>query len=149
MKKLLLALAMTASMANAEIYKYTDPNTGAVEYTNQSNKGATRVNPADLEALADNRGRAKAAAHKKKAREQARVNGEKSAREQLSKLFPKDCATFERCEIVPGMPVSVVVKAFTLTPTGFTHNAQGKTERFKRGGCVISGMNNRVVSVDC
>lgn len=149
MKKLLLAIAMIAGMANAEIYKYVDPATGAVEYVNQPKKGATPLSSADLDALADNGGRAKAAALKKKSREQARVNSEKSAREQLSKLFPKDCATHERCEIVPGMPVSVVVKAFTLTPAGFTHNAQGKTERFKRGGCVISSMNDRVVSVDC
>jgi len=149
MKKLLLALAMIAGMANAQIYKYVDPVTGAVEYTNSPRNGAMRMNPTSSDALADNSGRAKAAALKKKSREQARINSEKSAREQLSKLFPKDCATHERCEIVPGMPVSVVVKAFTLTPTGFTHNAQGKTERFKRGGCVISGMNDRVVSIDC
>ncbi|TAF98936.1 MAG: DUF4124 domain-containing protein [Betaproteobacteria bacterium] len=33
----------TASIAQAEIYKYVDPVTGAVEYTNQPKKGATRL----------------------------------------------------------------------------------------------------------
>jgi hypothetical protein len=41
-----LSLLATAS-AHAEIYKYTDPVTGAVEYTNQPKKGAVRTNMGD------------------------------------------------------------------------------------------------------
>lgn len=43
-----VTLSLLASMsAQAEIYKYVDPVTGAVEYTNQPKKGATRMNTAD------------------------------------------------------------------------------------------------------
>jgi hypothetical protein len=41
-----LSLLATAS-AQAEIYKYVDPVTGAVEYTNQPKKGAVRTNMGD------------------------------------------------------------------------------------------------------
>ncbi len=41
-----LALAFAAS-AQGEIYKYVDPATGAVEYTNQPKKGAVRMNSGD------------------------------------------------------------------------------------------------------
>ena len=34
-------------VAQAEIYKYVDPATGAVEYTNQPKKGAVRMNTGD------------------------------------------------------------------------------------------------------
>ena len=40
------ALAFTAA-AQGEIYKYVDPATGAVEYTNQPKKGAIRMNSGD------------------------------------------------------------------------------------------------------
>lgn len=42
----LSALAFTA-IAQGEIYKYVDPATGAVEYTNQPKKGAVRMNSGD------------------------------------------------------------------------------------------------------
>ena len=43
-----VALSLLASVpAQAEIYKYVDPLTGAVEYTNQPKKGALRMNPGD------------------------------------------------------------------------------------------------------
>lgn len=42
----LLSLLVSAS-AQAEIYKYVDPVTGAVEYTNQPKKGAMRMNSGD------------------------------------------------------------------------------------------------------
>ena len=43
-----VALPLLASVsAYAEIYKYVDPLTGAVEYTNQPKKGASRMNPSD------------------------------------------------------------------------------------------------------
>jgi hypothetical protein len=42
----LSALAFTAA-AQGEIYKYVDPATGAVEYTNQPKKGAVRMNSGD------------------------------------------------------------------------------------------------------
>jgi Domain of unknown function (DUF4124) len=38
---------LAAASAHAEIYKYTDPVTGAVEYTNQPKKGAVRTNMGD------------------------------------------------------------------------------------------------------
>ncbi len=38
-----LALTFTTAASNAEIYKYVDPVTGAVEYTNQPKKGATKL----------------------------------------------------------------------------------------------------------
>ena len=46
------ALVVVASLAaavsaHAEIYKYVDPVTGAVEYTNQPKKGAVRTNLSD------------------------------------------------------------------------------------------------------
>ena len=41
-----LALVFTAA-AQGEIYKYVDPATGAVEYTNQPKKGATRMSTGD------------------------------------------------------------------------------------------------------
>ena len=42
------ALSLLASVpAVAEIYKYVDPATGAVEYTNQPKKGAVRMNNGD------------------------------------------------------------------------------------------------------
>jgi hypothetical protein len=40
------ALAFTAA-AQGEIYKYVDPATGAVEYTNQPKRGAVRMNSGD------------------------------------------------------------------------------------------------------
>ena len=44
----LVMLSMLASLpAQAEIYKYVDPVTGAVEYTNQPRKGAVRTNMGD------------------------------------------------------------------------------------------------------
>jgi Domain of unknown function (DUF4124) len=44
----LVALSLLASVsAWAEIYKYVDPVTGAVEYTNQPKKGAVRMNTGD------------------------------------------------------------------------------------------------------
>lgn len=47
-----IALMVSASLfvstaAQAEIYKYVDPVTGAVEYTNQPKKGAVRLNTGD------------------------------------------------------------------------------------------------------
>lgn len=42
----LLAFAVATS-AQAEIYKYVDPATGAVEYTNQPKRGAVRMNAGD------------------------------------------------------------------------------------------------------
>ncbi len=42
----LSALVFTAA-AQGEIYKYVDPATGAVEYTNQPKKGAVRMNSGD------------------------------------------------------------------------------------------------------
>lgn len=44
--KFFLAVALFApfTWANAQIYKYVDPVTGAVEYTNQPRKGAQRMN---------------------------------------------------------------------------------------------------------
>jgi len=43
-----IALSLTVSVsAQAEIYKYVDPVTGAVEYTNQPKKGAVRLNTGD------------------------------------------------------------------------------------------------------
>ena len=41
-----LALAFTAA-AQGEIYKYVDPATGAVEYTNQPKRGAIRMSTGD------------------------------------------------------------------------------------------------------
>ena len=41
-----LAFALAAA-AQAEIYKYVDPATGAVEYTNQPKKGAVRMGNGD------------------------------------------------------------------------------------------------------
>ncbi len=38
---------LAAASAQAEIYKYTDPVTGAVEYTNQPRRGAIRTNMGD------------------------------------------------------------------------------------------------------
>ena len=43
-----VAHSLLASVsAHAEIYKYVDPVTGAVEYTNQPKKGAMRMNAGD------------------------------------------------------------------------------------------------------
>ena len=43
-----VTLSLLAAMsAQAEIYKYVDPVTGAVEYTNQPKKGAVRTNMGD------------------------------------------------------------------------------------------------------
>lgn len=140
MKLITVLLVLASSIASAEIFEYVDPVTGAKEFTNQPKPGALLVSVGDERKLF---------AASFKAREKERVKNEKAARSELTKLYPKECPTHERCEIVPGMPVDTVVKAFTLTPAGFTHNAQGKTERFKRGGCVISGVNERVVSIDC
>jgi hypothetical protein len=43
-----IAFALIASLsAFAEIYKYVDPATGAVEYTNQPKKGAVKTNMGD------------------------------------------------------------------------------------------------------
>jgi hypothetical protein len=39
-----VALVLASGAASAEIYKYVDPVTGAVEYTNQPKKGAVRTN---------------------------------------------------------------------------------------------------------
>lgn len=39
-----LSLCALAPWANAQIYKYVDPATGAVEYTNQPRKGAKAMN---------------------------------------------------------------------------------------------------------
>lgn len=44
---LCLTTAIAPISARAEIYKYVDPATGAVEYTNQPKKGATRMNTSD------------------------------------------------------------------------------------------------------
>jgi hypothetical protein len=41
------AILMASGTAQAEIYKYVDPVTGAVEYTNQPKKGAVRTNMGD------------------------------------------------------------------------------------------------------
>ena len=40
-------LVLVSTAAQAEIYKYVDPVTGAVEYTNQPKKGAVRTNMGD------------------------------------------------------------------------------------------------------
>ena len=46
--RLAITFSLVASVsAYAEIYKYVDPATGAVEYTNQPKKGATRMNTGD------------------------------------------------------------------------------------------------------
>ena len=46
--RLAVTVSLVASVsAYAEIYKYVDPATGAVEYTNQPKKGATRMNTGD------------------------------------------------------------------------------------------------------
>ena len=43
-----ITVSLVASVsAYAEIYKYVDPATGAVEYTNQPKRGATRMNTGD------------------------------------------------------------------------------------------------------
>jgi hypothetical protein len=41
------AILMASGTTQAEIYKYVDPVTGAVEYTNQPKKGAVRTNMGD------------------------------------------------------------------------------------------------------
>jgi Domain of unknown function (DUF4124) len=47
-QRLTLALSLIASVAaQGEIYKYVDPATGAVEYTNQPRKGAVKTNMGD------------------------------------------------------------------------------------------------------
>ena len=43
----LFATVVASASAHAEIYKYVDPVTGAVEYTNQPKKGASRMNASD------------------------------------------------------------------------------------------------------
>ena len=40
-------LSGTANLACAEIYKYVDPATGLVQYTNQPKQGAVRMNSGD------------------------------------------------------------------------------------------------------
>lgn len=42
-----LAWTLPMGQASAQIYKYVDPVTGAVEYTNQPKKGASRMDSAD------------------------------------------------------------------------------------------------------
>ena len=42
-----MSLVLVAGLAQAEIYKYVDPVTGAVEYTNQPKKGAVRMSTGD------------------------------------------------------------------------------------------------------
>lgn len=42
-----LSWALVMGQAHAQIYKYIDPVTGAVEYTNQPKKGASRMDSAD------------------------------------------------------------------------------------------------------
>ncbi len=42
-----LSWTLVMGQAHAQIYKYIDPVTGAVEYTNQPKKGATRMDSAD------------------------------------------------------------------------------------------------------
>ena len=66
-----LALAFAAA-AEAEIYKYVDPATGAVEYTNQPKKGAVRMGNGDT---LSEIGTGNKAAKNKAAQGTATVNG--------------------------------------------------------------------------
>ena len=66
-----LALAFAAA-AQSEIYKYVDPATGAVEYTNQPKKGATRMSTGDT---LSEMGTGNKAAKNKTAAGTATVNG--------------------------------------------------------------------------
>ena len=66
-----LALVFTAA-AQGEIYKYVDPATGAVEYTNQPKKGAVRMGNGDT---LSEIGTGNKAAKNKAAQGSATVNG--------------------------------------------------------------------------
>ena len=66
-----LAFALAAA-AQAEIYKYVDPATGAVEYTNQPKKGAVRMGNGDT---LSEIGTGNKAAKNKAAQGTATVNG--------------------------------------------------------------------------
>ena len=66
-----LALAFAAN-AQGEIYKYVDPATGAVEYTNQPKKGVTRMSTGDT---LSEIGTGNKAAKNKAAQGTATVNG--------------------------------------------------------------------------
>lgn len=135
------ALALMQQQAVAEIYKYVNPATGAVEYTNQPKRGGVRMNASDTLAEIGIKGRGESPAYR------AQIAQQKKAQGELQKLFP-ECAP-GTCQPAPGMPIALAKTAFPLSYDGFSHTSSGRSERYKYGRCLVHVSAATISAVYC
>lgn len=135
--KLQIALVLLGfcSLARAEIYKWVDPATGAVEFTNQPKRGATQMHSGDSpEELT------------------GRVNLAKAAAE-LNKRWPGACVLIssDRWTCFPrvGMMVNTHDFILDLMPVGFSEDARGKVEHYRRASCRVTARKKLIIAVAC
>lgn len=149
----LFAAFLACQSVCAEIYKYTDPATGAVEYSNQPKDGFVLLGGgsvnAEIEAI--NRAsdeRIRVGLKKLQAESKKKAAVEHGAQALMQKAFPR-CVP-GRCVPEPGMPIGTARSAFSLMYDGFTHNAAGRTVRYRQGAsCVIFADDTKITSVSC
>lgn len=170
MKKFILAVAMLSTIAAAEVYKYIDPTTGAVEYSIHLRGmvppiGAIRSDGSVVTQAEVDQIRSKLVADEAKQKKAAAAEGlvfkdaanarEKKAQESmvaLAQQFPASCRKIgakTECEPAPGMPLSLAVYAFGFRQAGFTHNAAGRVDRYLTNGCTVYASAYKITSVSC
>jgi Domain of unknown function (DUF4124) len=140
--KLFIAICVISlgTVAQAQLYKYVDPATGAVEYVNQPKKGAIRIDSGDTLSP-----QAKRAADAKDKKQQAALTA-------LAKEHPSACRKFKdrwSCEPRVGVNILNHFQALQMYPHGFTDDAVNGKLDIWRGVCTARARNGVIVSVTC
>ena len=152
--RLLACLAGALSLVvGAEIYRYVDPATGAVEFGATPKAGAVRVGTGqvitDVDAFNAQLVAESKAAAKARADAGRRVQ---DALAELAKKFPTACKPRgERayCDPQPGMPIKLAQAAFGLRHVGYSHDASGRIERYRLSTCTILANDRVITAVSC
>lgn len=159
MAKYLIAVLVACacvSAPRAEIYKYVDEESGAVQYTNQPKKGAVRMNtgdslsemtPSDQKRFPTAEERAKTLIAKANADSKKRLATEQAAQAELQKKFPKCVPAL--CQPEPGMPIATALTAFSLSYDGFSHTPTGKSVRYRMGRCMVLADETKLTAISC
>ena len=175
----LSSFALGERSVRAEIYKYVDPSTGAIEYTISPKQGAVRLSNGDT--LSEIRTGAKAdhasvcGSPPKTLATEADVDAEKERiakcnqeREVLSAIHRKKRATDATainklypgaCRQLPpggwiclprvGMRVDQYQDVLGLNQQGYIEDEKGKVDRWSANGCQVLVRGAVIISVKC
>lgn len=161
--KLVLATFCFCQIAAAEIYKYVDPVTGAVQYSNQPKQGSTRVSSRELPTnspcskpvglLATDNDVFAEYAFAAKCEKAVEAKRHAAAIAALAREYPGACSKtstgLQHCQPRVGMHIERHAKALEMRRDGFTEDAvNGKLDRW-RGVCTAYSRRGVVVSVTC